>query len=172
MKQRPSHRELIRDNPWKLVRSVYYTLVYLVLVVQNRLLLPFACRAVDLRTELARCYLAAFLGNFWDLIFKAPPWLRKDQYSEIALKGVSAVLIPPNTPLGDKASGSSLDNKRNVYLLYAHGGGYLFGEPLMYISTYERWIQKASHQGLDLVIVSVDYGESMVSCTATTRLLF
>ncbi|OCK77445.1 alpha/beta-hydrolase, partial [Lepidopterella palustris CBS 459.81] len=42
-------------------------------------------------------------------------------------------------------------------LLYAHGGGYLFGEPLMYLESYKRWVREAEANGIRLIIVSVDY---------------
>ncbi|RDW76946.1 hypothetical protein BP6252_04999 [Coleophoma cylindrospora] len=48
-------------------------------------------------------------------------------------------------------------------MLYAHGGGYMFGEPLQWIASYERWIAKASSRGFDLVVVAVKYRLSTVA---------
>ena len=152
-----THVKLILANPAKLFWSVWQSLVYLFIVVIQRLLLPNACRAVSLRTEIARAILGSFLANFWDLLFKAAPGLRDDEYSLLSAGAgqVPAVLVPPGRDLG--TIGSKEDGKRKILLLYSHGGGYFFGEPLMYMSTYKRWIKAAARQNVELTVLSVDY---------------
>ena len=161
MVSRPSHLALIAAHPSKLIWSIYQTTAYLVILFLHRLLLPFACRATDFRTEITRCFLGSFLANFWDLLFKAPIGLREDQYRNFNVGGVPAVLVPPTAPFMDAGM---MNPKPDLLILYAHGGGYLFGEPLMYMSTYERWIHIASTRGIDLAIVSVDYSKFYPCC--------
>lgn len=169
--QRPSHLRLILTQPWKLVRSIYHTSALGVSVFLNRLLLPFACRAVDFRTQLYRCYLGGFLANFWDLLFKAPLNLKKSRYADEKLGGVPCVIIPRDAAAALQESKhqditTQGQQQKPLILLYAHGGGYAFGEPLMYIETYERWIRRAKEQGLKLVVVSVDYSGSIHGITS------
>jgi len=61
----------------------------------------------------------------------------------------------------------SKDGRKKLVLLYSHGGGYLFGEPLMYMSTYKRWIKAAARENIELTIVSVDYRKPPVLCSNT-----
>jgi hypothetical protein len=59
--------------------------------------------------------------------FSAPPGLGPADFDAVKLKGVPAVLVPP----GKKLETLSRQTERTVVLLYAHGGGYAFGEALM-----------------------------------------
>lgn len=158
-RQRPSHLRLILTQPWKLVRSIYHTSALGVSVLLDRMLLPFACRAVDFRTQLYRCYLGGFLANFWDLLFKAPLNLSRSRYADQILGGVPCVIVPRDAGAALHKDHQDI-REQSLILLYAHGGGYAFGEPLMYIETYERWVRRAEEQGLKLVVVSVDYSGS------------
>ncbi|KAH8754663.1 Alpha/Beta hydrolase protein [Hyaloscypha sp. PMI_1271] len=144
---------LILRHPWKFLKFSWAYLRYLLLALADRLLFPFACRPISLHTETARCYLGASLSCFVELIFSAPPGLGPDDFEAVKLKGVPAVLVPP----GKKLETLSRQTERTVVLLYAHGGGYAFGEALMYIDAYKRWIREAEANGLCLIIVSVDY---------------
>lgn len=153
-----THLQLVLRNPANLFWSVWQSFVYLFLVFIQRILLPNACRSVTLRTEIARAILGSFLANFWDLLFKAPPNLQDHDYIVINAGQVPAVLIPPGRDL-NTIRGKE-DGKRKILLLYSHGGGYFFGEPLMYMSTYLRWIKAAARENVELTIVSVDYRTS------------
>ena len=149
-----SHLHLIVAHPINFCLSIYETLALLVLLLANRLLLPFACRPLSLRTEIARCFLGGFLKHFWDLLFKAPPGLQETEYRNCIIRSVPTVVVPRHAQL----DAGNLDRQRqSLVLLYAHGGGYLFGEPLMYISTYKRWIEIADSHGIDLSVVAVQY---------------
>jgi len=152
-----THLQLILENPAKLFWSVWHSLVYLFLVLIQRILLPNACRAVTLRTEVARAILGSFLANFWDLLFKAPPGLRDNEYSHLNAGHVPAILVPPERNL--HSISSQEDGKQKLLILYSHGGGYHFGEALMYMSTYKRWIKAAARVHIELTILSVDYRE-------------
>jgi hypothetical protein len=154
-----THLQLILENPAKLFWSIWQSLIYLFLVLIQRLVLPNACRAVTLRTEIARAILGSFLANFWDLLFKASPGLRDDEYLLLTAGRVPAVLVPPDRDLN--TIGSQEDGKRKLLLLYSHGGGYFFGEPLMYMSTYKRWIKAMARENVELTVVSVDYRKSL-----------
>lgn len=149
-----THLQLIFANPWKTMRCAYEIIALLLLTLLSRIWLPFAHRVMDLRTEIARDFMGPLLTIFWEIIYKAPPGLDPKRYSTVDIGGVPSVIIPPQATL----TGGPLDRERNnLVLLFAHGGGYLFGEPLQYISTYERWVRSAAQHGIDLTIVSVDY---------------
>lgn len=118
--------------------------------------------------------------HFWDLIFKAPvEWPRllggRQRYETVMLgpSKVPTVIVPPSSsslmprsepherPLPGglpRASAEDDKGKKTAVLLWAHGGGYLFGEPLQYLATYERWVMKAKVRGL--IVFAVDYSES------------
>ncbi len=149
---------LVLRNPWKFLNFSWTILRYLFLALLDRLLFPFVCRPISFRTEIFRCYLGASLSCFLELIFSAPPGLSADDFEAIRLNNVPAVLVPPGTRLESLATA---DTDRTVVLLYAHGGGYLFGEPLMYIDAYKRWISEAEANGIRLIVVSVDYRRSL-----------
>jgi hypothetical protein len=162
--RRPSHVALIIRHPIKLFRSVYHASALLGVVLLHRLLFPFACRATGFGTEVRRCLLGGLLANFWDLLFKQPLGVQRDKhYTEVHLRRVPAVVVPRNAltaqEKAESTNGGDLPSRapQPVVLLYAHGGGYLFGEPLMYLSAYERWIRGSKALGFDLIIVSVDY---------------
>lgn len=150
-----SHLQLILKHLTKFFWAIWQTTIYVLLVLLQRLLLPTACRAVTLRTEIARAILGPFLANFWDLLFKAPPGLRKSEYSQLHTAHVRAFIIPPDRDLGGLRDGEN--TRQKLVLLYSHGGGYVFGEPLMYMSTYKRWVEAAEREDIELTIVSVDY---------------
>ncbi|RFU26007.1 hypothetical protein B7463_g10332, partial [Scytalidium lignicola] len=149
-----THLDLILANPWKTLLCIYEILALLLITLISRILLPFVPRVVDLRTEIARDFIGPGLTIFWEILYKAPPGLDPKRYRVADIGGVPSVVIPPHAAL----AGGPLDlQRKNLVILFAHGGGYLFGEPLQYISTYERWVQNAAQQGIDLTIVSVDY---------------
>ncbi|KAI9814056.1 MAG: hypothetical protein M1827_003520 [Pycnora praestabilis] len=118
------------------------------------LLLPPASRPVTLRTELARCFIGSFLENLPALFLRAPLGLRDDEYRKVNIGGVQAVMVPPDVLLNADTFNTF---PAPLVLLFAHGGGFVLGEPLMQIPTYKRWIKAANDHGLALVIVSVDY---------------
>lgn len=148
-----TYRPLIAENPIKFFWSIYQSLAYPVILAAERVLLPRACRAVTLRTQVVRCMYGSFLANFSDIVFKAPPNLREEDYRSENFGGVSSVVIPRHADLSSSVSKQS----NSLVLLYGHGGGFYFGEPLMYISTYKRWVKVAKEDGVELIIVSVDY---------------
>ena len=149
-----SHLQLIIARPWAFFMCVYDALAHVILVMVHRLLLPHACRAVTFRTEIARCVLGSLTANFWDLLFKAPVGLCDNRYQCIDLGGIPVMMIPP----GATISAARLQVKRRqLIMLYAHGGGFMFGEPLMWIATYERWVAAAKAQGFDLTVLAVKY---------------
>jgi hypothetical protein len=153
-----SHLDLVAAHPIKFCLAIYETLALLVLLLFNRILLPFACRPISLRTEIARCFLGGFLKHFWDILFKAPPGLQETEYRNVIIGSVPTVIVPPHARLDVE----SLDRHRpSLVLLYAHGGGYLFGEPLMYMSTYKRWIELADSHGMDLSVIAVHYRSTL-----------
>jgi hypothetical protein len=157
-----TYKQLTAENPIKFFWSIYQYVVYLIILLAERLLLPTACRAVTLRTQIVRCIYGSFLANFWDILFKAPPNLREEDYKSEKIGGVPSVVIPRHASLSSSFSKPST----SLILLYGHGGGFYFGEPLMYISTYKRWIKEAKEKGVELIIVSVDYRRSigMIRC--------
>lgn len=154
-----THFELVLANPWKTIKCIYEITARLVLTLIGRILLPFAHRVVDLRTEIARDFVGPGLTIFWEIIYKAPPGLDSKRYSAVDIGGIPSVVIPPQATL----VGIPRDRKCNkLFMLFAHGGGYLFGEPLQYILTYERWVGSAAQHGIDLTIVSVDYRRLLI----------
>lgn len=180
MKQRPSRLYLIICNPLRLLLAIYHSLALLLPTLLYRLLLPTACSPTSFKVEVLRCWLAGFLVHFWDLIFKAPvEWPRllggRQRYETVMLgpSKVPTVIVPPSSsslmprsepherPLPGglpRASAEDDKGKKTAVLLWAHGGGYLFGEPLQYLATYERWVMKAKVRGL--IVFAVDYSES------------
>jgi len=105
-----------------------------------------------------RCYLGASLSCFLELVFSAPPDLDPEDFKRIKLNNVPAIMVPPETQLETLAA---QQKDKTVVLIYAHGGGYLFGEPLMYMESYKRWVGEAKMIGVNLVIVAVDYRMSI-----------
>jgi acetyl esterase/lipase len=145
---------LMLRHPWKTLAFSWMSIRFLILAIADRLLFPFACRPVSLYTEITRCLLGSSLACFLELTFSAPPGLRADEYRPVELNNVSTIVVPRETKL---ESLGSAETPRTLVLLYAHGGGYLFGEPLMYMDSYKRWIKEAESVGIRLVVVSVDY---------------
>lgn len=157
--------QLIIRHPFKFLRSVYETCVRLLLILLQRILLPNECRAVAFRTEIARCFLGSFLANFWELVYKAPYGMRHDQYSLLDLGGVHTIIVPPDAGPRLQTKGASL------VLLYAHGGGFMFGESLMWLSSYERWVKVAKAQNLDLIVVAVEYRKYFTKTLSVSKSL-
>lgn len=145
---------LMLRHPWKTLAFSWMSIRYLSLALADRLLFPFACRPISFYTEITRCLLGSSLACFLELTFSAPPGLRTDEYQPVELNNVSTIVVPRETKLETLGSAAT---PRTVVLLYAHGGGYLFGEPLMYLDSYKRWTKEAESVGIRLVVVSVDY---------------
>jgi hypothetical protein len=152
--QMASRLLLMLRHPWKTLAFSWMSIRYLSLALADRLLFPFACRPISFYTEITRCLLGSSLACFLELTFSAPPGLRTDEYQPVELNNVSTIVVPRETKLETLGSAAT---PRTVVLLYAHGGGYLFGEPLMYLDSYKRWTKEAESVGIRLVVVSVDY---------------
>lgn len=146
-----SRLRLLCSQPAKALRFAWTLWRMLLLAVLNRLLFPFACHPISIRTELRRCYLGASLSCFLELIFSAPSHLDGGDFGLVPLGGVETVVVPPVSQLEDLA------DCETIVLLYAHGGGYHFGEPLMYLETYKRWVHQMQQIGTKLVVIAVDY---------------
>jgi len=184
IQQRPSYLLLILLHPLRLILAVYHTVALLLPTLIYRLLLPTACSPTSFKVEILRCWLAGFLVHFWDLVFKAPlEWpsylggRRRHALLMMGPNGIPTVVVPPNglslipaparqgrgftADVQDGSARSFIGQSTDtLVLLWAHGGGYMFGEPLQYLSTYERWVDKAKTKRWNLVIFSVDYSES------------
>jgi len=145
---------MVLRHPWKFLLFLWTFLRCLFLALVDRLLFPFACRPISFHMEITRCYLAASLACFLELLFSAPPGLGAEDSQPVKLNNVPAVVVPPEARL---ESLTTAHTDPTVVLLYAHGGGYLFGEPLMYLASYKRWVRQAEANGVRLIIVSVDY---------------
>jgi hypothetical protein len=149
-----SYLSLILSQPLSVCMCLYEMQARLLLVILQRLMLPNATHAVKLRTELVRCVMGSLIANCWDLLFKAPLGLSHTRYKKISVRGIPVMIVPPTATLSTK---QLQGNRPKLFMLYAHGGGYLFGEPLMWIASYERWVAMASSRGFDLVVVAVNY---------------
>jgi hypothetical protein len=160
-----SHLQLILAHPWAFFMCVYDTLAHIILVLLHHILLPHACRSVTFRTEIVRCILGSLISNFWDLFFKAPPGLSNDRFDRIDLGSVPVVRIPPGSSIS-----APQEKPKQMIMLYAHGGGYMFGEPLMWIAAYERWVDTANARGFHLTVLAVNYRKQATQSTVSFRL--
>jgi hypothetical protein len=149
-----SHLRLILRQPLNFCFCLYEMLVRILLAILDRILLPHATRAVKFRTELVRCVMGSLTAHCWDLLFKAPPGLRDNQYKNRSVRGVPVMIIPP---IAVFSADETQESRPKLFMLYAHGGGYLFGEPLQWIASYERWVAMASSRGVNLVVIAVKY---------------
>lgn len=175
MTRRPSRLYLLLRHPLRLLMSIYHTVGLLIPTLAHRILLPCASSPTSFKVEILRCFLGGFMTNFWDMVFKAPPeWpqslggRRSYAYLRLGNEKVTAVVVPAtacsmfqenketNTANHNERAGG-LQSEHTIVVLYAHGGGYFYGEPLMHLPAYNRWTRQAKAQGWELVVVSVDY---------------
>jgi epsilon-lactone hydrolase len=141
----------ITNSPWACLLCVYTFVTQVALITARRLLLPHLFTYQSLRTQLFRAYLIS--------TFALPALPIQASESEARLveeKGKwKGYLIPGTRDLRDFTGNSS--GGRRVIALYAHGGGYGWGEARQYLSYMRRWIECAKAAGIDLVFLSVEY---------------
>lgn len=143
-------RQLI-NSPRACVLCVYTFVIQTILIIARRVLLPHLFTYQSLRTQIFRAYLIS--------TFALPPLPVEASDAEaqpIEEDGKwKGYLIPGTRPLSSFAGNSS--SGRHVVALYAHGGGYGWGEARQYLTYMERWVSCAEAAGIDLVFLSVEY---------------
>jgi acetyl esterase/lipase len=103
------------------------------------------------RTQIFRAYLIATFA-LPTLPVEAPEAEAKLIEEKGKWKGY---IIPGTRDIKYFARKSSTE--RRVVALYAHGGGYGWGEARQYLSYMRRWVECARAAKVDLVFVSVEY---------------
>ncbi|RFU32302.1 hypothetical protein B7463_g4018, partial [Scytalidium lignicola] len=152
----PTHLKLITTSPLRFFFFLYDALTLLVLTLADWIFRPYASRAVSFRTAIARCFIGSLCANFWDLQFKARPGIRAEDYAWAGVGGVPVVIVPPRADLATARKGSD-GGKDALVMLYSHGGGYITGEPLQWLESYQRWVKRSEEMGLQLIVVAVKY---------------
>jgi acetyl esterase/lipase len=141
----------ITNSPFACLLCVYTFLTQVALITARRLLLPHLLTYQTYRTQLFRAYLIATFA-----LPTLPNIASESEAKLIEEKGKwSGFIIPGTRELTEFAGKSS--SGRRVVVLYAHGGGYSFGDARQYLSYMRRWVECAKASGIDLVFLSVEY---------------
>lgn len=142
----------ITNSPVACLLCVYTFATQVILIVARRLLLPHLFNYQSFRTQIFRGYLIATFA-IPTLPVEASDSEAKPIEEEGKWKGY---LIPGTRDLQDFA-GKSISTGRRVVALYAHGGGYGWGEARQYLSYMREWVKRAKLTGIELVFLSVEY---------------
>lgn len=145
---------LFAKAPLQTLVFIYYFTAQLLLLCLKRVLLPQLHTYQSFRTQIHRAYLSS-AGLYPDLLHGLPVNCSTEDARKIASDSCSAYVIPGTSIL--PTSGQQSFPFRKVVILYAHGGGYAWGEARMYIHHMKRWVARARQDRLDLVFVSVEY---------------
>lgn len=141
----------ITNSPLACLLCVYTFVTQVVLITARRLLLPHLFTYQTYRTQLFRAYLIATFA-----LPTLPNVASESEAKLIEEKGKWTGYIIPGTRGLHEFAGESISGRR-VIALYAHGGGYSFGDARQYLSYMRRWVECAKAAGIDLVFLSVEY---------------
>lgn len=146
---------LIFTNPLLSFRLSYTFSAQVLIILLKSALLPYFPGYLSLRTQLQRAYLASAALHFPSFVHRLPVTHCPSDRARKVGTGWTGYVIPGRRFLSDFTS-ESPDLKRCV-VLYAHGGGYAWGEARQYLNYMERWVLAASKLGIDLAFLSVEY---------------
>jgi hypothetical protein len=113
-----------------------------------RIILPFKPRTQNLRNAIARAWLGYIFVHCPTILYSKP---RDTDLQEVQEAGLHLYIIQ-----GSEKSKTQLKDADAV-ILFAHGGGMIFGHPLQYLSDYRRWISGAKRLRKKLDFVAVQY---------------
>ena len=138
-------------KPWASLQVVLLGSFLTAKSIVSRILLPLADRKTSFQVALARAWLGAAFRYNLAVLYSEPPGhgvqnVRSSTFSSYAV------------PNADRAALEEAD----VIVVFAHGGGMFLGHALQYLDTFERWVRKAKAIGQNLIVMSVDYRESML----------
>jgi hypothetical protein len=156
----------ILRHPLATLKFLYTFNTQVALLLLKRALLPFLPRYQTLWQQIRRAYL---LSAGTEMVHRLPA-----NYSQKRARLVTGVgetgkwkgyVVPGRRELKDFTEGElakgveGADRAKKVVALYAHGGGYGWGEARMYVNYFERWVRRGKEEGVELVVVSVEYRE-------------
>ena len=141
----------LTNSPLACLLCVYTFITQVLLIIARRVFLPHLWNYQSFRTQIFRAYLIATFA-LPTLPVQAPEAEAKLVEEQGKWKGY---IIPGNRDLKYFARRSS--SERRVVALYAHGGGYGWGEARQYLSYMRRWVECARAAKIDLVFLSVEY---------------
>lgn len=148
---------LILCNPLKTLRFTYTFIAQVILVLLKHILLPYFPVYQSLRTQLQRAYLASSALHFPAIVHRLPVTHCPSSRARKVGSGWTGYLVPGTRPVSDLSRDRLCCDRKVCIALYAHGGGYAWGEARQYLNYMERWIDIASKMGIDLTFLSVEY---------------
>jgi hypothetical protein len=148
------------ESPLSSILFIYAFLIQITLILLQRLLLPEFPVYQSIRTQVQRAYLSSAAIHHPDLPHRMPVTASQDNARQISGDGWTGYLIPGHEKLPKFCQSPA--GKRRMVILFAHGGGYARGEARMYIRYMERWRRCAAKQQMEIVFLSVEYGEPLM----------
>ncbi len=97
---------------------------------------PSTLQPLGLRNSIARTWLGLTFAIQGSILYSEPP---NHGQQTVETSNFKAYVIP-STPLGEL-------RRADAVVLYAHGGGMIFGHPLQYLKTYRRWASHSHNLG-------------------------
>lgn len=149
-------RKLI-ESPINSLLFLYALVVQTILVLLRRLLLPKFPVYQSLRTQIQRAYLASAAIHYPDIPHRMPIIASQQEARLISRPSWTGYLIPGHEKLQRFVHSPAAT--RRLVILFAHGGGYARGEARMYMRYMRRWRERAATQHLEIVFLSLEYGE-------------
>lgn len=145
---------LILQNPLRSLLFGYTFCAQVFVVLLKRALLPYYPSYQSVRTQLQRAYLSASILHFPRLVHRLPVTNCPSQRAKkVGDSDWTGYVVPGTSNLFDP----SLSGRKQCVALYAHGGGYIWGEARQYLNYMERWIRVAKAAGISLTFLSVEY---------------
>lgn len=115
-------------------------------VLVESVVVPSAIQPLGLRNAIARAWLGTVFVHHPDLYYSEPP---NHDIQTIQTPDLKAYIIPRT----ESADWSRAD----AVVIYAHGGGMIFGHPLQYLKAFKRWAKHAESMQKRIVFVAVRY---------------
>lgn len=144
------------ESPLSSLLFAFAFLVQTILILLRRLLLPKFPPYQSLRTQIQRAYLASAVVHYPDLPHRLPVRASQREARMLEGDGWTGYLIPGHDTLANYVN-QPLEERCRI-VLFAHGGGYARGEARMYRRYMRRWRQCASVHGLQILFLSIEYG--------------
>ncbi|KAH8689345.1 Alpha/Beta hydrolase protein [Talaromyces proteolyticus] len=140
------HWNQVHSNPLASLKILCLATLQSIPVLLQGLFVPCRLRPLGFRNALARVW----LGNIFSIqgtILYSPAQDHCEQ--KIEGSDFEAYIIP--------STNTAELQEADAIVIFAHGGGMIFGHPLQYTKTYRRWTAYAQKLGKRLVFVSVRY---------------
>ncbi|KAH7127791.1 Alpha/Beta hydrolase protein [Dactylonectria estremocensis] len=147
--------ELLVSHPLNTIAFCYTFTVQFSVILARCLLLPHVHRYQSFRTLVQRAYWSSAYGTFRQLIHRLPVVRCPETRARRVGSDWTGYIIPGTKRLDNLPSAPA--DLVSCVAVYAHGGGYGFGEARMYLNYMDRFVSDAEKVGLDITFLSVEY---------------